>query len=300
MTQERRYDSLTVRVEVPGGDQPIVYKLGPASMKVHVINSLTEGGQVERADPALELGGVILDVKKEEPKPAMAVGPANSMYDVQQRWHDCTGCELCEKRRQVVFGSGNDVDPKILIIGEAPGKDEDVQGIPFIGPTGQYLRRTLARVGINPDQDCYITNSVVCFPTPDGERIGKATASQLLACRPRLNEQFEFLARAGSLRAILLVGKYAYIQFFKRAEMEAGQYDDPKAMNALKLGAVLGWYPNSLPWGPIKVMTVYHPSYLQRQKATEASPLFVDWKRDLEALKDWALNQNYWDPRPLK
>jgi len=293
--QHKTYPRVKVRVEVPGGNVPIEYELGPASMQVYPVESQDQQGNVVSVDNQLHIDGQIISVHQaqQSDKPT-EVG----MYELAKKWSACTSCDLHKNRRQVVFGSGNYKDPKILIIGEAPGHDEDVQGIPFIGPTGQYLRRTLVRVGISPDEDCYITNSVACFPTPDGQRIGKANGTQLLTCRRRLNEQFEMLGH--SLRAVLLVGKQAYIQFFRREQLEQGKFAEQADFNTLKLGSVLGWHSGVLPWPDLKVMTIYHPSYLQRQKATEASPLFVDWKRDMEALKDWALNDNHWDPRPVK
>lgn len=300
MTQERRYDSITVRVEVPDGSTPLQYVLSPAAMKIHDVDNVDDAGNVINSKPNLDLCGEIIEAKRVPIEVAAPETPPTNMYEVYQRWQNCKRCELHERRRQVVFGSGNDTDPKILVIGEAPGEEEDIQGIPFIGPTGQKLRRKMAQIGINPDLDCYITNSVTCFPTPDGKRIGKATGTQLLSCRHRLGEQFQLLGSLGSLRAVLLVGKYAYVQFFKREALEAGQFNEVSGFNSVKIGSVLGWYPGVTPWPDLKVMTIYHPSYLQRQKATESSPLMVDWTRDLEALKDWALNGKYWDPRPVK
>ena len=74
--------------------------------------------------------------------------------------HDCLLCEKCELRKdrtQVVFGVGNR-NAKVLFIGEGPGEQEDLQGKPFVGRSGQYLDKQLAAVGLSRDKDIYIAN----------------------------------------------------------------------------------------------------------------------------------------------
>ena len=80
--------------------------------------------------------------------------------------HDCLLCEKCELRKdrtQVVFGVGNR-NAKVLFIGEGPGEQEDLQGKPFVGRSGQYLDKQLAAVGLSRDKDIYIANIVKCRP----------------------------------------------------------------------------------------------------------------------------------------
>jgi uracil-DNA glycosylase family 4 len=296
-------DGANMLLSKKGGTQPAEYELEGVKLRFeNLVDVDTNSSEKLIHLSAKVLSSRRIDAQTSPPPPPPGVEEGGSiMYDCFERWKGCTNCDLCENRRQVVFGCGNDIAPKVLIIGEAPGKDEDVMGTPFIGKTGQVLRRNLVRVGINPDEDCFITNSVCCFPTPDGERIGKATAEQLVACRQRLNEQFGILTAAGTLKAILLGGKYAHVSFFQREQLENGYYGDHKAFGKFRISDVLGWYSGTLPWGPSpKVMTIYHPSYLERQNAGESSPVFVDWMRDLEALKAWALDGHYFDPRPVK
>lgn len=76
---------------------------------------------------------------------------------------NCFGCELCQTRHNVVFGVGN---PKssILFVGEGPGEQEDLQGIPFVGPAGQLLDEMLSIIDISREENCYIANIVKCRP----------------------------------------------------------------------------------------------------------------------------------------
>lgn len=74
----------------------------------------------------------------------------------------CTGCNLCQTRHNVVFGVGNR-EADIMFIGEGPGEQEDLQGIPFVGPAGQLLDQMLSIIDIDRT-NCYIANIVKCRP----------------------------------------------------------------------------------------------------------------------------------------
>ena len=76
---------------------------------------------------------------------------------------NCTKCQLAKGRTKVVFGSGP-VPCNLMLIGEAPGADEDIQGLPFVGRAGQLLTQILASVGIKRPADIYIANTVKCRP----------------------------------------------------------------------------------------------------------------------------------------
>src|SRR5258708_26049278 len=84
----------------------------------------------------------------------------NRLYEPYKK---CLMCPLATPtRKSVVFGEGNP-DADYMIIGEAPGKDEEEQGIPFVGKSGRFLTKILTQLGINR-QDIFITNSVKCRP----------------------------------------------------------------------------------------------------------------------------------------
>ena len=74
----------------------------------------------------------------------------------------CTKCELCSTRKHVVFGDGNP-NAQILFVGEGPGEQEDIQGIPFVGAAGKLLDEMLSIIDINR-KNCYIANVVKCRP----------------------------------------------------------------------------------------------------------------------------------------
>ncbi len=96
----------------------------------------------------------------------------------------CTRCALATSRTHVVVGSGS-LSSRLLVIGEAPGRDEDLQGQPFVGRSGQLLFRLLVEeVGLSREE-CYVTNTLKC--RPPGNRA--PVPAELAACRPWLDEQ---------------------------------------------------------------------------------------------------------------
>ena len=112
----------------------------------------------------------------------------------------CTRCPLATTRTQVVFGVG-DPDADLMFVGEAPGRDEDIQGEPFVGRSGQLLDRLLAEeLGIERGQ-VYIANVVKCRP-PDNR---DPRPDEIAACRPYLATQVELIAP----RVIVTLGNFA-------------------------------------------------------------------------------------------
>ena len=75
----------------------------------------------------------------------------------------CTRCGLCETRHNVVFGIGNE-QADVMFVGEGPGEQEDLQGIPFVGPAGKLLDDMLRIIDLNRETNCYIANIVKCRP----------------------------------------------------------------------------------------------------------------------------------------
>lgn len=82
--------------------------------------------------------------------------------ELESTCNACTGCTLCQTRHNVVFGVGNR-EADIMFIGEGPGEQEDLQGIPFVGPAGQLLDQMLSIIDIDRT-NCYIANIVKCRP----------------------------------------------------------------------------------------------------------------------------------------
>lgn len=101
--------------------------------------------------------------------------------------HDCVACSLAEGRTQVVFGAGSSA-ADVLIVGEAPGQQEDEQGIPFVGRSGQLLITLLGEIGLQRE-DVYITNVAKC--RPPGNRDPRP--DEIDACKGYLKRQIELI-----------------------------------------------------------------------------------------------------------
>lgn len=101
---------------------------------------------------------------------------------------NCTKCELSKTRNHVIFGEGN-VKAGILIIGEAPGRDEDIQGRPFVGKSGQLLDKILAACGFTRNEHVFISNIVKCRPPEN--RV--PTPKEADICMPWLLKQIELI-----------------------------------------------------------------------------------------------------------
>lgn len=119
---------------------------------------------------------------------------------LKQEYSTCAKCPaLCQSRSQVVFGSGN---PKaeVLFIGEAPGANEDKQGIPFCGMSGQVLNELLNSVGLSRD-DIFITNTILCRPQ-DNRNPAK---DEVENCRDRLDKLMQIMQP----KVIVTIGNFA-------------------------------------------------------------------------------------------
>jgi uracil-DNA glycosylase len=101
---------------------------------------------------------------------------------IKAAWRDCTSCPLSKNRNNVVFGSGN-LNAKIMMIGECPGKEEDRKGEPFVGQAGQFLDMLMDAAGISKD-DVFMDNLVAC-KVPEGR---DPQASEKELCKARLEQ----------------------------------------------------------------------------------------------------------------
>ena len=154
------------------------------------------------------------------------------------------GCKLKRFAQNTVFGEGVS-NPKFLIIGEAPGEEEDIRGVPFCGRSGKLLEAMLKRFQISRQTNAYILNSV--FWRPPGNR--KPEKDELDSCRPFIEKIIKVL----NPQIIITIGAVS-------------------VNNAiLKNTSVSGLRNKELEWNFIheegikaKVITLYHPSYLLR------------------------------------
>ncbi len=109
--------------------------------------------------------------------------PVLPLDDIRARVETCHACPLWEGRTNVVFGEG-DPHARVMIIGEAPGKNEDLQGRPFVGAAGKFLDELLEEAGIKRDE-VFIANVLKCRPPSNRN----PQASEIEACAPFLREQ---------------------------------------------------------------------------------------------------------------
>ena len=181
--------------------------------------------------------------------PATALAPAATGIELME-WDalaqavtQCRACELCNGRRNTVFGSGDRL-ADWLIVGEAPGENEDLQGEPFVGQAGLLLDNMLKALGLNRRQQVYIANVLKC--RPPGNR--NPESQEIAQCEPFLKRQVELLQP----RIILAMGRFA-VQALLQSNEPIG-----------KLRGRLHHY-NGVP-----VVVTYHPAYLLRNLPDKA------------------------------
>jgi DNA polymerase len=128
------------------------------------------------------------------------VAATTELADLAREAAGCTRCPLSEGRTHVVFGSG-DPSADLLLVGEAPGRDEDLTGEPFVGRSGKLLDRLLAdELGIDRS-GCYIANVVKC--RPPGNRDPRP--DEVATCRPYLSAQIDSIQPA----VVVTLGNFA-------------------------------------------------------------------------------------------
>lgn len=111
-----------------------------------------------------------------------------TLDEVEARLAGCRNCELAGGRTNIVFGTGNP-RARLMFIGEAPGRDEDIQGVPFVGRAGQLLDKILAAAEIERD-DVYIANIIKCRPPNNRTPL----TNEIEACIPYLGRQVALIA----------------------------------------------------------------------------------------------------------
>ena len=122
--------------------------------------------------------------------------------------NQCKNCELFQDRKNAIAGDGV-IQAPIMLIGEAPGAEEDEKGVPFIGRSGRLLMQMLADIGVSRDENLYITNTIKCRP-PENRNPKSAETN---ACKGFLERQII----AHNPKIIILVGNFACKYFFGKA-----------------------------------------------------------------------------------
>jgi DNA polymerase len=182
---------------------------------------------------------------------ATKVAPPRAAHVVALDWEPlaeavrgCTRCGLHATRTQTVFGVGRR-DAALMIIGEAPGAEEDRQGEPFVGPAGQLLNAMLKAIKLRRE-DVYIANILKCRPPSNRD----PSPSEASTCTPYLNRQIELLRP----RVILAVGRIAG-QWLLQTELPIGRIR----------GQVSRYGETGIP-----LVVTYHPAYLLRSPLAKA------------------------------
>ena len=165
-----------------------------------------------------------------------------SFHSVEERVLKCQKCMLSQGRTNAVPGEGS-LEAELMFVGEAPGRDEDLQGRPFVGRAGQLLTKIIGAMKFNRE-DVYITNVVKCRP-PNNRNPNK---EEIEACKDYLLEQIEMIKP----RAIVALGKVA-TDFFVHSSL---------GMTALR--------GNFHEFNDIQVMPTFHPSYLIRNEGNKS------------------------------
>lgn len=163
----------------------------------------------------------------------------------------CSSCLLykhCISPKMPVSGKGK---RKILLVGEAPGKTEDREGIQFCGKTGYRLERALDEVGIDMRRDCWITNAVICRPTKPSGANRTPTSKELDYCRPNLHKTLRELKP----EIILTVGQPALSSVLHGIWRE-------------KLGTMTKWLGWQIPCQKLNawICPTWHPSFVEKQQ----------------------------------
>ena len=178
---------------------------------------------------------------------------------LQQAVSTCRACGLCESRKHTVFGVGQP-RARWLIVGEAPGEQEDLQGQPFVGPAGQLLDNMLKAVGMSRQEGVFITNVLKCRPPANRN----PQPPEMAQCAPFLERQIELVQP----QLIIALGRFAAQSLL--------QHSVPDVVT-IPLGKLRGqlrrYQKNSI---NVPVVVSYHPAYLLRAPAEKAKA-WADW-----------------------
>ncbi len=156
----------------------------------NVISDINLENELENVNKGIES----ISVEKEKVIKSSSKNSVNNTWinsktldELNEKIHNCMECPLGETRQSFVFGSGNP-NSKILIIGEAPGADEDEQGLPFVGRAGQLLTKIIEAINFKRE-DLYIANIIKCRP-PENR---KPHVNEVEQCEPYLKKQIEII-----------------------------------------------------------------------------------------------------------
>ena len=202
----------------------------------------------------ISLNEIVAQAKK-------AAAAAKNLVELRKAVENFDGCNLKKMATNTVFFDGNP-NSKIMVIGEAPGNHEDLQGIPFCGDSGKVLDGMFRAINMTRAENFYITN--VIFWRPPGNR--RPTEEELAICRPFVERHIQLL----NPEVLVLVG----------ATSMAAILDINDPISSVR-GKFMDYAPKFLS-RKIKTFVIFHPSYLMRQSAKKK----VAWS-DMLALEQF-------------
>lgn len=187
--------------------------------------------------------------------PDSSSGAPEDLDGLRKKVLRCAACALSKTRKNVVFGSGNPT-ASLMFIGEAPGEEEDNQGLPFVGRAGQLLTKIIEAMGLKRE-DVYIANILKCRPPHNRAPL----PSEILACEANVKRQVEMIKP----RVICTLGKFASQTLLK---------------TETPISALRGHFRE---YNGIKVMPTFHPAYLLRNP-DDKKLVWQDMKKVMKCL----------------
>jgi len=175
-------------------------------------------------------------------RPPVSPEAIKELEDIAEQTRKCRKCELGSLRKNAVPGEGN-TSAHIMFVGEGPGADEDEQGRPFVGRSGQLLDKIITACGLKR-QDVWIGNIIKCRPPENRD----PKPEEIIACIPYLQRQIELI----NPEIIVALGAHAAKTLL----------DTPKPIGQLR--GMFHEYAPGIGKKPIKLMPTFHPSYLLR------------------------------------
>lgn len=185
---------------------------------------------------------------------------ARSLTELDALIQQCTVCEIGKCRKNAVV-SNQKVRKDLMIVGEAPGENEDQDGEPFTGKSGQLMFSALAKLGITRD-DVYLCNVLKC--RPPGNRAPEP--DEVSRCTPWLYKQIDLVKP----KVIVTVGKYSLASLLPETFL---------AKPMPTMGKIRG---KELKYEGIRLMPTWHPAYLLRNPNAQ-----IDFWQDLQVVKSW-------------
>jgi DNA polymerase len=223
--------------------------------RARFLSRLTDVG-VSWPPPGMEEGPAVAAADHKATSSPPPADPEAALGALREELGDCQRCKLARGRRNIVFGQGNP-RAELMFVGEAPGADEDEQGLAFVGRAGRLLTDIIEKGLEMKREDVWIGNVIKCRPPQNRN----PEPDEILACQPFLEAQI----RAIGPKVIVALGKFSAHWLLKTA------------VPITRLRGQLG------EWEGIPAMPTYHPAYLLRNPRAKKD-LWEDMKVVLEIL----------------